>query len=95
MRERLSLRLEEREQELFNLRSSLKQYQAKLKYQIPENNTWQNLKHMKKPEFIKLIQAAGPDFAPIVVEFARLQKEIEGKRWALAELGGAAAPPAL
>ena len=42
------------------------------------------------------MQAAGPDFAPIVVEFARLQKEIEGKRWALAELGGAAAaPPAL
>ena len=40
------------------------------------------------------MQAAGPDFAPIVVEFARLQKEIEGKRWALAELGGAA-PPAL
>ena len=40
------------------------------------------------------LQAAGPDFAPIVVEFARLQKEIEGKRWALAELGGAA-PPAL
>jgi len=65
VRERLCLRLEEREQELFNLRSSLKQYQA-----------------------------AGPDFAPIVVEFARLQKEIEGKRWALAELGGAA-PPAL
>merc|ERR1712055_610329 len=46
VRERLCLRLEEREQELFNLRSSLK------------------------------------------------QKEIEGKRWALAELGGAA-PPAL
>ena len=41
-----------------------------------------------------VLQAAGPDFAPIVVEFARLQKEIEGKRWALAELGGAA-PPAL
>ena len=41
-----------------------------------------------------LLQAAVPDFAPIVVEFARLQKEIEGKRWALVELGGAA-PPAL
>ena len=40
VRERLCLRLEEREQELFNLRSSLKQYQAKLKYQIPENNIW-------------------------------------------------------
>ena len=38
VRERLCLRLEEREQELFNLRSSLKQYQAKHKYQIPENN---------------------------------------------------------
>ena len=82
MQERLCLRLEEREQELFNLRSSLKQYQVK-----PQINH-------KKVLFTKLLQAAGPDFAPIVVEFARLQKEIEGKRWALVELGGAA-PPAL
>ena len=83
------MRLEEREQELFNLRSSLKQYQAK---QIPDKNTRHNQNYQK---VIELMQAAGPDFAPVVVEFARLQKEIEGKRWALAELGGAAAPPAL
>jgi len=65
VREKLCSRLQEREQELSNLRSSLNQYQA-----------------------------AGPDFAPIVLEFARLQKEIEGKKWALSELGRAA-PPAL
>lgn len=33
-------------------------------------------------------QAAGPDFGDIVLEYARLQKEIEGKRWAISELSG-------
>ena len=80
MREKLCSRLQEREQELSNLRSSLNQYQV-----IYLGN---------KKDQTELFQAAGPDFAPIVVEFARLQKEIEGKKWALSELGRAA-PPAL
>merc|ERR1712226_178792 len=59
IRSRLTKLLEESEEELVTLRSTLSQYQA-----------------------------AGPDFAPIVLEYARLQKEIEGKRWALNELRG-------
>ena len=79
MREKLCSRLQEREQELSNLRSSLNQYQVI---------------YLGTKDQTELFQAAGPDFAPIVVEFARLQKEIEGKKWALSELGRAA-PPAL
>ena len=78
MREKLRSRLQEREQELSNLRSSLSQYQV--------------IYLEKKKDQTKLFQAAGPDFAPIVLEFARLQKEIEGKKWALSELGRAALP---
>jgi len=57
IRSRLTRMLEDLEEELVTLRSTLSQYQA-----------------------------AGPDFSVIVMEYARLQKEIEGKRWALNEL---------
>jgi len=41
-------------------------------------------------------KAAGPEFNQVVLEYARLQKEIEGKRWALNELGGGSnGPPAV
>ena len=32
----------------------------------------------------------GPEFSELVREYARLQKEIEGKKWALSELRGGA-----